>query len=284
MNVISIQSHVSYGHVGNAAAVFALQRRGHEVWPLHTVLFSNHPGHGTYGGEVVDAHVLESCVTGLADLGVLPNCDGILSGYLGTAGAADVIAGCVARTKAANPAAIYCCDPVLGDHGKLYVSHEIASAIVRLVPLADVVTPNLFELAHLTGLPVRTFAEIDVALTALHRMGPSIVLLTSVICAETPSEQVQTLVSTGTTRFIVSTPRLPIVASGAGDLMTAVFFAHMLAVDDPAAALVQAVGTVYGILEASVAQGDREMALIAAQDEIVAPHHKFAVSPFSARA
>ena len=275
---------MSYGHVGNAAAVFALQRLGHDVWPLHTVLFSNHPGYGTRGGDVVESRSLASCAEGLASLGILDLCDGVISGYLGTSGAADVIAACVARTKAARPSARYCCDPVLGDHGRLYVSDEIAGAIDRLVALADVVTPNLFELAHLTRHPVDTLDDIDAAVTALHRRGPTLVLLTSVTCAATPGDQVWTIVSTGAERFGIATPRLPIVASGAGDLMAALFFVHWLAAGDAVVALAEAVAAVFGVLDGTVARGGREMALIAAQDELLAPRRRFAASRFPPRA
>src|SRR5712691_10542060 len=83
VNLLSINSHVAYGHVGNAAAVFALQRLGCEVWPVHTALFSNHAGHGSFRGEMVEASAVGDLVRGIEERGVLARCDGVLSGYLG---------------------------------------------------------------------------------------------------------------------------------------------------------------------------------------------------------
>ena len=98
MNILSIQSHVAYGHVGNAAAVFPMQRLGHEVWPIHTVQFSNHPGYGGFRGASFDAALIDACVEGIAERGALARCDAVLSGYLGGAETGDAILRAVART------------------------------------------------------------------------------------------------------------------------------------------------------------------------------------------
>src|SRR5450759_4301784 len=118
MNLLSIQSHVAYGHVGNAAAVFPLQRMGVEVWPLHTVQFSYHTGYGNWQGRVFDAGMIRELVAGIAQRGVLGTCDGVLSGYMGGADIGSAILDCVASVKRANPAARYACDPVIGDVGR----------------------------------------------------------------------------------------------------------------------------------------------------------------------
>src|ERR1700742_4512801 len=115
MNLLSIQSHVAYGHVGNSAAVFALQRLGVEVWPIHTVELSNHPGYGDFRGRPADPVAIPDLVAGIAARGALAKCDGVASGYLGTAAIGAEILAAVARVKAANPTARYCCDPVIGD-------------------------------------------------------------------------------------------------------------------------------------------------------------------------
>src|SRR5262245_22609873 len=156
MNILSIQSHVAYGHVGNAAAVFALQRLGIEVWPVHTVQFSNHTGYGQWGGRVFDAAMIRDVIAGIAERDVLGACAGVLSGYLGTADIGEVILDAVARVKRANPAAAYCCDPVIGDATRgVFVRPGIAEfPQARALPAADVVTPNQFELGHLAGRPV----------------------------------------------------------------------------------------------------------------------------------
>ena len=118
MNLLSIQSHVAYGHVGNSVAVFALQRIGVEVWPVNTVQFSNHTGYGKARGQVLDAALIREVVGGIEDRGVLGECDGVLSGYVGSAGIGGAILEAVATVKRANPAAKYCCDPVIGDAGR----------------------------------------------------------------------------------------------------------------------------------------------------------------------
>jgi pyridoxine kinase len=161
MNLLSIQSHVVYGHVGNAAAVFPLQRLGVEVWPLHTVQFSNHTGYGDWRGQVFDAGLIRELVAGIAQRGVLGQCDGVLSGYMGGADTAEAILDAVAAVKRANPAARYCCDPVIGDVGRgVFVRDGIPEFMrAKAVPAADVVTPNQFELDYLSGRASKTLLQ-----------------------------------------------------------------------------------------------------------------------------
>ena len=148
VNVLSIQSHVAYGHAGNASAVFPLQRLGIEVWPVHTVQFSNHTGYGEWTGRVFDGQAVEEVVQGIADRGVLGRCDAVLSGYLGSADIGHAVTGAVARVRAANPDAVYCCDPVIGDVGRgVFVRPGIEEFLRDVaVPSADIITPNHFEL------------------------------------------------------------------------------------------------------------------------------------------
>src|SRR5689334_22535428 len=148
MNLLSIQSHVAYGHAGNSAAVFPLQRMGVEVWPIHTVQFSNHTGYGAWRGRASDAGLIGEIVDGLETRGVLGECDGVLSGYVGAPEIGAAILDAVASVKRANPSARYCCDPVIGDVGKgAFVRAGVAEFMrEKAVPAADVVTPNQFEL------------------------------------------------------------------------------------------------------------------------------------------
>src|SRR5262245_20215496 len=148
MNLLSIQSHVAYGHVGNAAAVFALQRLGIEVWPIHTVQFSNHTGYGSWRGRAFDAGMLSEIMQGIGERGVLRQCDGVLSGYLGSAAIGAAVLDAVAQVRSANPRAQYCCDPVIGDVGRgVFVQPGVAEFMrAHAVPAADIVTPNHFEL------------------------------------------------------------------------------------------------------------------------------------------
>src|SRR4029077_14759687 len=179
--------HVAFGHVGNSAAVFALQRLGVEVWPIHTVTLSNHPGYGDFRGRTADATLVRQLVDGVAARGALAHCDGVISGYVAAAEIGGEILAAVEQVKAANRAARYCCDPVIGDADRgIYVSPEVAEFLLaRAVPAADVVTPNAFELDFLADRPSATLAEACAAIDALHQRGPSVVLVTSLAVAET---------------------------------------------------------------------------------------------------
>lgn len=278
MNILSIQSHVAYGHVGNAAAVFPMQRLGHEVWPIHTVQFSNHTGYGAWRGAVFEAALIEDCVAGIAERGVLGTCDGILSGYLGSAETGAAILEAAARVKAANPAALYCCDPVIGDVGRgVFVRPGIAAFMRdRAVPTADIVTPNQFELDLLAGTPTATLADARAALQALHARGPSTILVTSYLGEETPADSLDLLASGGGELWRVRTPRLDVAVNGAGDAIAALFFVHALASRSLPAALAAASASIWGLLRRTCEAGARELLLVEAQDEVVAPSTTFA--------
>src|SRR5215831_1416053 len=174
MNILSIQSHVAFGHVGNAAATFPLQRLGVEVWPIHTVQFSNHPGYGQWRGRVFAADAVRELVQGIDERGVLGACDGVLSGYMGSAEICEAILEAVAQVRHENPTALYCCDPVIGDVGTgVFVGAGIPELIAaRAVPAADVITPNQFELDHLAGRATATLADALDAVDNLHARGP----------------------------------------------------------------------------------------------------------------
>jgi len=276
MNLLSIQSHVAYGHVGNSAAVFALQRLGIEVWPIHAVQLSNHPGHGVFTGRVSDAAMIHEIVAGIARLGALTTCDGVLSGYIGSADIGDAILETVAKVKAANPAARYCCDPVIGDAGRVYVRPDVAEFFrARALSAADVVTPNQFELDQLSGRTSATLAEAIAAMDAIHARGPAVVLVTSLHTAETPADTVDLVVSDTRGRFRVRTPKLATAVHGAGDALAALFFAHHLRTGSAAEAMSRAASSVFGILRRTAQAGAREMLIVEAQDEIVAPSKTF---------
>jgi pyridoxine kinase len=281
MNLLSIQSHVAYGHVGNSAAVFALQRLGVEVWPIHTVELSNHPGYDGFRGRVAEAAAIRELVQGIAERGLLGRCDGVISGYLGTADIGEQMLAAVADVKAANPAARYCCDPVIGDTGRgVYVRPEVADFVrARAVAAADVVTPNQFELEWLSGRASGTLGEAIAGLDTLHAIGPRVILVTSLSTAETPPDAIDLIVSEPAGRFRLRTPKLPLAVNGAGDAIAALFFAHLLRTGSAAAALSRATSSVFGILRRTARTGAREMLLIEAQDEIVAPSEIFQPEP-----
>jgi pyridoxine kinase len=281
VNILSIQSHVVAGHVGNSAAVFPIQRLGHEVWPLHTLQFSNHPGFGTWKGRVFDAAMIDDCVEGLAGLDRLRTCDGVLSGYTGSVDIAEAILRAAARVKSANRQALYCCDPVIGDVGGLYVRPELADFMARqAAPAADIMTPNLFELEYLVSRRIGSRVDFIAALAALHGLGPRVVLVTSVLLDDTPAGMIDTIVSDAAGCFRLRTPRFDFDAKGAGDVMAALFFARLLAGDSAAAALGKSSSSLFGVLQRTVEAGSPDLLTIAAQDEFVTPSRVFTPEPF----
>jgi pyridoxine kinase len=279
MNILSIQSHVAYGHVGNASAVFPMQRLGVEVWPIHTVQFSNHTGYGAWKGRVFDGPAIEDLVDGIAERGVLPRCDGVLSGYMGSADIGNAILSAVARVRAANPAALYCCDPVIGDVGRgVFVRPGIPEFMrEKAVPAADIITPNQFELDYLSGMATPTTASLKEAVAAVQLLGPMVVLVTSVRTGETPADAIDLVAAAGDRFWRVRTPRLEVSVNGAGDAIAALFFVHHARTRSAEIALGEAAASVYGLLKRTAEEGAREILTVAAQDEFVTPSHRFPV-------
>jgi pyridoxine kinase len=277
--VLSIQSHVAYGHVGNSSAVFPLQRLGIEVWPVHTVQFSNHTGYGEWRGRVFDGQAVEEVVEGIADRGALPGCDAVLSGYLGSADIGHAVVGTVAKVREAHPAAVYCCDPVIGDVGRgVFVRPGIPEFMRDVaVPAADIVTPNHYELDLLSGRTTKSLQSVKDAVAAVQAMGPAVVLTTSLDAEDTPDDAVDLLASEGGRHWRVRTPRLGVSVNGAGDAIAALFLAHWLDTRSAATALGRAAASVHGLLAATEAAGSREILLVAAQEEFVTPTHTFPV-------
>lgn len=282
MNLISIQSHVAYGHVGNAAAVFPLQRMGVEVWPIHTVQFSNHTGYGEWKGQVFDAGLIRDVVAGIEAREVLGECNGVLSGYMGGADIGEAILDAVATVKRANPEARYCCDPVIGDVGRgIFVRPGIPEFMkAKAVSAADIITPNQFELDYLSSRKSGTAAQVRDALKAVHDLGPRTILVTSLHTDETPDHSIDMLASDDSGCFRLRTSKLPLSVNGAGDAIAALFFAHYLRTGEIRQALSSAGSSIFGILSCTAEMGSREIQLIAAQDEIVRPSQIFEAEEF----
>jgi len=277
MNILSIQSHVAYGHVGNAAATFPLQRIGVEVWPIHTVQFSNHTGYGAWAGRVFEAGLITELVQGIAERGVLGQCDGVLSGYLGSRETGAAILDAVARVKAANPRTYYCCDPVIGDVGRgVFVRPGIPEFMrEHMVPAAAIVTPNQFELDYLTGRSSATRRDALAAIEALHALGPEAIMVTSLHTDETPPDAIDLVASDAAGRVLVRTPKLPVSVNGAGDVIAALFFAHYLRTGSASEALSRAASSIFGVLRRTAEAGARDIMLIDAQDEFVTSTRTF---------
>ena len=275
--ILSIQSSVAYGHVGNSAVTFPLMRMGVEVWPVITVHFSNHTGYESWRGPLLSAADLSSVVRGIDERGVLGDVDAVLSGYQGGEDIGAMILEAVALVKQRNPAAIYCCDPVLGDkdHGS-YVRPGIAEFMRQhVVPAAQIITPNQYELTTLTGLPVSTMDDVLNGADAVHSMGPEVVLITSVVRQDGPPDTIEMVAVDDTGAWLVSTPRLPRTFTGSGDVTAAIFLATVLRAWDLPRTLAHTAAVIYGVLKITNDLGRTELALIAAQDELIHPSHAF---------
>lgn len=281
MHLLSIQSHVAYGHVGNAAAVFPLQRLGCEVWPIHTVQFSNHTGYGSWKGAVFEAAMIRAILDGIEARGVLSSCDGVLSGYVGAADTGGAILDAVRRVKAANAFALYCCDPVIGDIDRgIFVRPGIPEFMrEQAVPAADIITPNQFELDMLSGRSTGTLRDARAAVQVVRALGPQVVLVTSLHTDETPEDAIDLLACDQAGCFRLRTPKLPISVNGAGDAIAALFFFHYLRRNSAAEALGRAASSLFGVLRQTADAHAREILLIEAQEELVSPSRIFQSEP-----
>jgi len=279
VQILSIQSHVAFGYVGNSAAVFPLQRLGHEVWPVLTVNFSNHTGYGEWRGPLLPPDDVRAVVTGIEERGVLPTCDAVLSGYLGGPGICEVVVDAVERVKKANPDATYTCDPVMGNATSGCFVDPAIPPIIReqLVPHADIITPNQFELGFLTDTEPESLEGTLSSADAAMAMGPPTVLVTSVLRPDRPDDTIEMLAVTRNGAWIVRTPRLPIKANGSGDLTAALFTAHLRSTGSPAEALGLTASSVIGVLQATIDSGEKELQIVLGQHAIASPPDEFAV-------
>ena len=273
--ILSLQSAVAYGHVGNSAAVFPLQRLGFEVWPVNTVLFSNHTGYGAWRGRLVDLAWVEEIVEGIADCGAIPRTRAVLSGYLGDPSLGEAVLRTVARVRAERPDMLYTCDPVMGDEGRgFFVRPGIPEFFrERAVPAADIVTPNQFELAWLAATAIASLDDALAAAAKVRATGPKIVVGTSLLLGG--EDELGILADSEAASWIVWTPRLPVTLNGTGDAFTALFLGNWLKTGDLALTLENAVAAMYALVEATHQARSRELELIAAQDQLVAPHRRF---------
>jgi len=273
VKILSIQSSVAYGHVGNSAAVFPLQRLGHEVWPVLTVHFSNHTGYGAWRGPLLAPTDVADVINGIEDRGVLGEADAVLSGYQGDPAVGAVILDAVARVKKLNPDAVYCCDPVMGDVGRgMFVRPGIPEFMRdTVVPQADVLTPNHFELDFLADRTTTTLDDVLAAVDLVRDRGPRDVLVTSVLHDGLSENTLDVVAVSDEGAWAVTTPLLPITPNGGGDVTAALYLAHLLETGSAPEALGRTIASVFAVLEATIAAGTRELALVAAQESIARP-------------
>jgi pyridoxine kinase len=281
MNVISIQSQVAFGHVGNSAAVFPMQMHGIDVIAVPTTLLSNRPGYETIRGRVLEAQLVADLLAGIEERGVVENANVILSGYLGSAEIAGVVADFVARAKARNKtrnsALLYACDPVLGDRDRgLFVREDIPPLVRdQLCPLADIITPNHFEFEWLCGGEAKTIDQVIAHAQALHARGPKTIVITSAELADTPGDEIETLAIEACHAWRVRTPKLAISPNGTGDLFAALFVSARVRGADTPEALSHAASAIFAVLERTAARGTEEMRIVESAEALVHPKRRF---------
>jgi pyridoxine kinase len=281
MSVISIQSQVAYGHVGNSAAVFPMQMHGIDVVAVPTTLLSNRPGYPTLRGRVLDAQLVADLLLGVEERGAVETSKVILSGYLGSAEIAAVVAEFVARAKARNPQLIYCCDPVLGDRDRGLFVHAGIPPLVRdlLCPLADIITPNHFEFEWLCGTRASTTDQMITQAQTLLARGPSTIVVTSADLEDSPGDEIETLAVERTRQgfkaWRVRTPKLPISPSGTGDLFASLLVSARANGADTPKALSHAASAIFAVLERTALRGTEEMRIVENAELLVDPKRRF---------
>jgi pyridoxine kinase len=282
MNILTIQSHVAYGYVGNRPAVFALQRLGFDVWVVNTVQFSNHLGYDRWAGDVFQPDHVARVTAATLDRGGPGRCDAVLSGFLGDHRVGETVLAAVARVRQANPGMLYLCDPVIGDRAEgRYVSDSVADFLMtKALPLADIVTPNLFELEAMTGAEIHSLDQALAAVTGLLAQGPQVVLLSSLIHHASREGTIEMLVATREGVWRVVTPRLRTdpQLKGTGDLLSALFLANYLKNRQPAEALSRTAASLFEVIAATQTAAAQELQIIAAQDRMAAPEINFEVT------
>jgi len=275
MAILSIQSHVSYGHAGNSSAVFPLQRLGHQVWPVYTVLFSNHTGYGQWRGSILAADVISDVVKGIFERQDYKQCDVLMTGYMGSTEIADVVIETVETIRKNNPDFIYSCDPVMGDFGRgFYTPANVQSQFKsRLLNHFDILCPNHFELEYLTDSTIQSVDHGFEMARSLISREDQIVIVTSLMLSE--EEGVNTLLVTKNDNYVINTPLIPLNRgfAGSGDLFHALFMGHYLTDRDLKLALKHAVNAIYDILLATEKSQSQELQII--------PNQQFIISPFS---
>lgn len=286
-NIISIQSHVAFGHAGNSSAVFPLQRMGFEVWPIHTVQFSNHTQYAEgWTGQAFSAEHISQLIDGIAAIDQLKNADALISGYQGSAEQCSATYDAVTRLKQANPQALYICDPVMGDPQKgCIVADGVAEALCqKLLPMADVIVPNQFELSQFVGMDINTLDEAIEAIEACQRAlakGPKLVLVKHLHCLS--EQQFSMMLASQNGCFLVQRPHLDFAKApvGVGDLITATFSGALLQGLDPVAAFEHCHNAVYGVLLETQQSQQWELQTIAAQQQFVSPSSSYQAQTLS---
>jgi len=274
--ILSIQSEVAYGHVGNSAAVLPLQRLGFEVWPVNTVQLGHHPGYGHFRGYHVEAERLAAVLDGVIQKAPLASCVGMICGYLGDGLIADPVLRALDAISARQPDFQFLLDPVIGDDGKgVFVKPGVPAALIdRLLPRSTIITPNRFELAFLSGVDVDGPDQAIMAAEGLLSRGPRLVVATG-LPSRGAADAISMLAVSTDERWLIETPRLARAFSGTGDAFSALLLGHHLLAPDLKTALERAVSTIFSLAELTASRGEDELSLVAAQDMIAASSTRF---------
>lgn len=278
--VLSIQSEVAYGHVGNSAALLPLQRLGFDVWPVNTVQLGHHPGYGRFRGYNVEPERVATILDAVLDQAPIACCAGMIVGYLGDGSLADPGLRALDAVRARRPDLVFLLDPVIGDEETgVFVKPGVAEAIAgRLLPKAGIVTPNRFELAYLSGMDVDRLEDAAAAAQRLLGRGPSLVVATGLPDPSAP-DRLAMLAATKDEGWLIRTPRFEKKFSGTGDAFSALMLGHYLLAADLKSAFEHSASAIFSLAEMTAQRGDDELSLIAAQDVLAASTRRFSAEP-----
>lgn len=270
-SIISIQSQVVHGHVGNSAAVLPMQAHGLNVAAVPTTLLSNHPGYETMRGRVLEPELVGDLLRGVEERGLVETSRYIVSGYLGSRANGEVVAAFVKRARQINPGITYICDPVMGDSNLgVFVADQVIECLLdHLVPLADLLTPNQFELGLLTQCQPATWLDLKAAAARIRAIRQARMVVTGCHLADTPDGSLENIVFDGDMPVRLASPRLPIVPVGTGDLFTGLLTANLAQGRDLSRATRNAAGVMLDILGRTIAEGEHEMQLGSVIDALV---------------
>lgn len=262
-SIISIQSQVVHGHVGNSAAVLPMQTRGLNVAAVPTTLLSNHPGFETMRGRVLESELVGDLLRGVEERGLVETSRYIVSGYLGSRANGEVVAAFVKRARQLNPHITYICDPVMGDSNLgVFVADQVIECLLdHLVPLADLLTPNQFEIGLITQSQPRSWHELETGATRIQAFRGARLVITGCAFPDTPDGSLENVVFDGETRTRLASPRLPIVPVGTGDLFTGLLTANLAHGHALVEATRDAASVVLDVLGRTIAEGEHEMQL-----------------------
>lgn len=277
LSMLSIQSCVSFGHVGNSAVTFPLQLLGVNVWPIHTVLFSNHTGYGNWRGKIIDLATVKDVFVGIKERGVFANCNAMLTGYMGSKELGKIMIEAILELRKENPEVVFCCDPVMGDIGRgFFVKEDIPEFFKEeMLKYASIITPNHFEFEYLCGEKIETIDAAIHAANSIINKGPKIVVVTSLLLKNNKDSEINTLVIEKNSIYIVTTPRISISLNGTGDLTSALFTFFYLKFNNIARALEDTISIIYSIIEETYLAGSKELLLVKFQNYLIKPKYMF---------